>query len=761
MGLWRIGPAAVRRLGADSGLPRGQLLSLEIDRKGDLWIASNAGLYHGQRARLDAYLADAMAPAPFARVDTSEFNGSACPSASTPDGRLWFASAIGVLVVDPERVATEPVRLAARVDRIAADGVTAPRSGWDHLGPGVDRVRIDYAAPHLGGRGPVTFRHRLRGRDREWQESSLRSVEYRGLPPGDYTFELTARVGDGPWPEPVAVELALAAPWYQTPWARGGAVLLVLAAVSGAALERARRTRAQQRHLLLLVDERTSELRAIQHELVSAKEAAEAASVAKTRFLATMSHELRTPLNAIIGYSEMLEEDAVGQDGMVADLRKIHGAGKHLLTLINDMLDLSKIEAGKMELRLESFEVARLVAEVAETVTPLVQARRNRLEVDCPPETGTMLSDAMRVRQVLLNLLSNAAKFSENGSIALTVTRRRLPGGDTMTFAVTDTGIGMSAEQLARLFQPFAQADESTTRKYGGTGLGLAISRRVCQLLGGEIAVTSEPGRGTAFTVTVPASAPMPDVAPPPPGAPSVLVIDDDADARDLIARVLRKQEIHVLQAVNGEAGLELARRMKPDLITLDVLLPGMDGWAVLSQLKADVDLARIPVVMVTVVDQRLGAAFGVADHMTKPIDGERLLAIVRRHFHGPGHVLVVDDDPADRDLLAQVLGRRGLEVRTAENGRIALDCVASARPALVVLDLSMPVMDGFELMVALRADPKTAGIPVVVVTGKSLSGEERARLAGEVEHVVRKGGLDTDDLCREVIRLLGPRRKP
>jgi GAF domain-containing protein/CheY-like chemotaxis protein len=495
----------------------------------------------------------------------------------------------------------------------------------------------------------------------------------------------------------------------------------------------------------------------------------------RSEFLANMSHELRTPLNAIIGYSEMLQEDAadLGAEQFTDDLKKINAAGKHLLELINAVLDLSKIEAGKMELYLETFDVATLIHDIAAVIQPLAVKNGNRLDVRCPDAVGVMRADLTKVRQALFNLLSNACKFTERGTVSLVVAREAADGPDWMAFRVSDTGIGMTPEQLAKLFEAFSQADAATTRRYGGTGLGLALSRRLCRMMGGDVTVESEAGRGSTFTIRLPAAVAEPVEEPAPPSAPSdhvlsgvgtVLVIDDEAAVRDLMQRFLTKEGFRVVIAPGGEEGLKLARELKPDAITLDVMMPGMDGWAVLTALKADPDVADIPVIMLTIVDDRnLGYTLGAADYLTKPIDRDRLVSVLDK-YRRDLPVLIVDDDEVLRQLLRRMLEPEGYKVVEAENGRVALDRLRGVAPSVILLDLMMPEMDGFEFVTEFRRHQAWRAIPIVVITARDLSREDHERLNGYVQKILQKGTPGRDQLLAEVRELVATnmaRRRP
>ncbi len=395
----------------------------------------------------------------------------------------------------------------------------------------------------------------------------------------------------------------------------------------------------------------------VQAEIRTALEATEEANRTKSAFLANMSHELRTPLNAIIGYSEMLIEECEdeGKDDFIPDLKNIRTAGKHLLGLINSVLDLSKIEAGKVELVLEAFPVRELLAELATLSKPLVDKNRNKLALLCPDDIGDMTSDMLRLRQILFNLLSNACKFTNAGTVTLSAERSLVEDTECIEFHIADTGIGMTPEQARRLFTPFVQADASTTKKFGGTGLGLSISKKLCELMGGAIWFDSEEGQGSVFHVRLPAGqervprkpmrgpslASIPVVplhlgaAPPLQG--TLLVIDDDPTVRDLLGRLLTRQGYRVLEAWGGEEGLRQAREHQPDLIVLDIHMPDRDGWSVLTELKANPGTAGIPVVVATIVEEReKGLALGAAEFVLKPVERDSFLELIAKYLTQP-----------------------------------------------------------------------------------------------------------------------------
>lgn len=515
--------------------------------------------------------------------------------------------------------------------------------------------------------------------------------------------------------------------------------------------------------------------KAAEIEIQRAKDHAELFCQAKSEFLTNMSHELRTPLNAIIGYCELLYDELADEENeqYIADLNHIHDAGKHLLHLINEILDLSKIEAGKMELHLENFVINDVLDDVLTELHQTLEKNQNTLRLECAKTLAPLNADLKKIRQIIVNLLSNANKFTQNGIITVTVSSIKKHEIDWLSLIITDTGIGMSKADRDELFQEFRQGDSSTTKRYGGAGLGLTITRYFCEMMGGTIGVESELGDGTKVTVHLPMSIIGPRVDPVkvrlgdsvPLGGmlrtkvSRILVIGDNAFSRDLIERFLTREGFFADVATNINQALTIVAQHRPDAIVLDENSLSHDGWKCMNQIKNDKNLVDIPIIMLTKSDSKtLAQAIGATDFIAKPIQRNRLIDIVVKYIRQPSrpevpnaYVLVIDDDEVNRRMLQRILEGEGLKVDVAENGLVGLNKVAKRVPLLIFLDIVMPVMDGFRFVEELRKNVAWRSVPIITLTGFDLTSDQRARLNGQVETILSKGAVGPAGILKKM----------
>ena len=509
-------------------------------------------------------------------------------------------------------------------------------------------------------------------------------------------------------------------------------------------------------------------------ELFFAKEKAEEATQAKTEFLANMSHELRTPLNAIIGYSEILIEDATEneQNDVVDDLNKILKSGKHLLNLINEVLDLSKIEANRLDINLNDFVLQDVIKMIEEAINPYTTINNNVLNINITNKPINVFSDELKIKQILFNLLTNACKYSTNAEIDFKINVKKINKTDNLNITIKDRGIGIAKDELDLIFDPFTRVNKEKNINIEGTGLGLAITKAYVDLLGGKISVKSKLNMGTTFKCVIPLNyhektiikktKTISKISNKNKNSFKIFIVDDDIKFLDVISRKLTNLGYSVNTTNSGMNSISKIKKYKPDLIILDIIMPEIDGWTLYSNIKSDTEIKDIPIVIVTIGDyNEMSNEYGAHGFIKKPIEWKSLYGMLMKYKLTPnGNILVVDDDFSTRSLLGKMIKKEGWTVDLAENGKHAFEVLRTKKIELILLDLIMPVMDGFEFLKKIKKIKKYANIPIVVVTSKDLTKDDYDLLKRDVVRIVQKGNYKTNEILEHVNKIIRNKNK-